>query len=107
MLNRTFLWLFLFCVSLGVAQEIETPYKSKKVAVQKDTVTIDNVPINKAFFKIEDSQGQIIDTSNYFVDFSKAKLYFKTNFPLQDSVKIRYLKFPDFLTKTYSVYDKN
>lgn len=107
MLNRTFLWLLLFCVSLGVAQEIETPYKSKKVAVQKDTLTIDNVPINKAFFKIEDSQGKIIDTSNYFVDFSKAKLYFKTNFPLQDSVKIRYLKFPDFLTKTYSVYDKN
>jgi hypothetical protein len=107
MLHHKFLWLFLFCVSFVVAQDIETPYKSKIVVVQQDTITIDNVPINSAFFKIQDRQGNSIDTSNYFVDFSKAKVFFKSKTFAQDTVKIRYLKFPDFLTKTYSIYDKN
>ncbi len=107
MLNNKFLWIFLFCVSCVVAQKIETPYKIKTFIIRHDTLTIDDVPINKAFFKIEDSQGKTIDTSNYFVDFSKAKLLFKNSHLTQDSIKVRYLKFPDFLTKTYSIYDKD
>jgi hypothetical protein len=107
MSNKWFLWVCLFFVSGIFAQEIETPYKSKKITVSKDTISIEKVSINKAFFKIIDKNGVQIDSSNYFVDFKKSILVFKDNFHSTDSLTIRYLKFPEFLTKTYSIYDDN
>ena len=107
MLKNSFLWMLLFCFSGIFAQELETPYKNKKVAFSKDTIAIDQVSINKSFFKILDKQGNEIDTSYYKVDFQTSKLIFKNNYVSQDSLTIRYLKFPDFLTKTYSIYDQN
>jgi hypothetical protein len=56
MLKNSFLWMLLFCFSGMFAQEIETPYKNKKIAFSKDTITIDNVSINKSFFKILNKQ---------------------------------------------------
>jgi hypothetical protein len=105
MLKNSFLWAFLFCFSGVLAQEIETPYKNKKILFSKDTISIDNVSINQSFFKILDKQGKSIDTSFYKIDFKKAKLIFKNNYVSNDSITIRYLKFPEFLTKTYSIYD--
>ena len=52
-----------------------------------------------------DKQGNLVDTTFYNMDFQKAKLIFKDNFAAQDSLIIRYLKFPEFLTKSYSIYD--
>lgn len=106
MLKNSFLWMVLFCFSSIFAQEIETPYKNKKIAFSKDTIAIDNVSINKSFFKIIDNQGVEIDSSYYKVDFQNSKLIFKNNYTSQDSLTIRYLKFPEFLTKTYSIYDE-
>jgi hypothetical protein len=106
MLKNSFLWMLLFCFSGIFAQEIETPYKNKKIVFSKDTITIDNVSINKSFFKILNKQGIEIDSSYYKVDFQNSKLIFKNNYVSQDSLTIRYLKFPEFLTKTYSIYDK-
>ena len=105
MLKNSFFWVTFFCFSGLLAQEIETPYKNKKIPFSKDTIAIDNVSINQSFFKILDKNGILIDTSYYKVDFQKAKLIFKDNFPAQDSLIIRYLKFPEFLTKTYTIYD--
>ncbi len=105
MLKKSFLWMILFSFSGIVAQEIETPYKNKKIPFSNDTIAIDNVSINKSFFKISDKLGNIIDTSFYKIDYKKAKLIFKKNYVSQDSITIRYLKFPDYLTKTYSIYD--
>jgi len=105
MLKNSFLWALLFCFSGVLAQEIETPYKNKKLPFSKDTIAIDNVSINQSFFKILDKQGNPIDTSFYKIDFKKAKLIFKNNYVSNDSITIRYLKFPEFLTKTYSIYD--
>ena len=105
MLKNSFLWIVLFCFSGVFAQEIETPYKNKKIPFSKDTISIDNVSINQSFFKILDKQGNPIDTSFYKIDFKKAKLIFKNNYVSNDSITIRYLKFPEFLTKTYSIYD--
>ncbi len=97
--------MLLFCFSGIFAQEIETPYKNKKIVFTKDTITIDKVSINQSFFKIIDKQGNLIDTTFYKIDFQKAKLIFKNNYVAQDSLTIRYLKFPEFLTKSYSIYD--
>ena len=97
--------IVLLCFSMGIfAQKIETPYKNKKIAFTKDTILIDNVSINKAFFKVLDKNGTAIDTSFYKIDFSASKLVFNANYTSIDSLSIRYLKFPDFLTKTYSIY---
>ena len=99
-----FLFLLFFCTGLA-AQKIETPYKNKKIAFTNDTIRIENVSINSAFFKVLDKNEVLIDSSFYLIDFKTAKLLFKKNSPLTDSISIRYLKFPEFLTKTFSIYD--
>ena len=97
MLKSSFFLLLLFCFSSVLAQEIETPYKNKKLPFSKDTIAIDNVSINESFFKILDNNGNLVDTSFYKMDFKKAKLLFKNNYVSNDSITIRYLKFPEFI----------
>ncbi|SHI48574.1 hypothetical protein SAMN05444363_0786 [Flavobacterium terrae] len=99
------LTLIFFTTLNTLAQE--TPYQLKKVFVQKDSIQIDSVSINKSFFKLQTSKGEDVDTSYYKVDFQKAELIFKNGYTPQDTLTIRYLKFPDFLTKEYMIYDKN
>ncbi len=86
-------------------QEIETPYKRIKIKPSAQEIQLDSVGINQAFFKILDASGTLIDTSFYKVNFQKATLSFEPNYQNTDSVTVRYLKFPDFMTKTYSLYD--
>lgn len=99
------LTLIFFTTLNTLAQE--TPYQLKKVFAQKDSIQIDSVSINKSFFKLQTSKGEDVDTSYYKVDFQKAELIFKNGYTPQDTLTIRYLKFPDFLTKEYMIYDKN
>lgn len=87
------------------SQEIETPYKSKKITVSQDTISIEKVSINKAFFKVKDLSGNEIDSTLYHVDFPKGKIVFKSNSILSDSLEIKYLTFPQYITKEYVIYD--
>jgi len=105
--NKWFLWIGLFFVSGILAQETQAPYKSKKIVASKDTIVLENVSINKAFFKILDKNGTEIDSSNYNVDFKSGQLFFNENFTSKDTLEVKYLTFPEFLTKTYSIYDDN
>lgn len=107
MLKKLFLLIVFFGISKLSAQEIPSLYQTKKVAITSDTISIEKVSINSEFFKIETFDGKPIDTSLYKVDFPKGKLIFKKNLISNDSVKIHYLKYPDFLTKTYSIYDQD
>ena len=96
--------LLLFFISFCVfAQDPNTNYKSKKVAVS-DTIVIDSVSINPHFFSIKTKDSSFVDDSHYEVDFSKAVIRFKK--PLEtDSLIIDYLAYPEFLTKTYRQLD--
>ncbi|WP_136667835.1 hypothetical protein [Flavobacterium sp. H122] len=107
MLQRQFnLFLILFFLPLiSLAQE--TPYQLKKIIADRDSIKIDSVSINSAFFKVLDKQNTAVDSTLYQIDFAKSTLYLKEGFPKSDTIIIRYLKFPDFLTKEYSIYDKN
>ena len=105
MTKSGFLWFFLFFTSSLFAQEIETPYKNKKIIFSKDTIALETVSINPSFFKLLDSNGNAVDTSFYHIQFQTGKLIFKKPIPTTDTLTIRYLKFPDYLTKTYSIYD--
>lgn len=105
MLKNGLLLVFLCCISALYGQEITTPYKNRKIFADRDTIKIDSVSINKVFFKLQDANGADIDTSFYKVDFRKSTLVFRNGFTYQDSLTIRYLAYPEYLTKKYSIYD--
>jgi len=108
MLKNVFLWILLLCFSGLWAQEISSPYKNKKIIATRDTIRLDSVSINSSFFKLVDSQKKEVDTSFYKVNFQKGTLVFneKAN-SLKDTLTVRFLKFPDYLTKQYSIYDQS
>ncbi|WP_159800316.1 hypothetical protein [Flavobacterium sp. MK4S-17] len=105
MLKKNVLLLLLCCVSAVYGQEITTPYKSRKIFVERDTLQIDSVSINNAFFELKDSNGTAINTSLYKIDYAKAILVFRNGYRAQDSLTVNYLTYPDYLTKRYSIYD--
>lgn len=107
MFKNGFLLALLFCVSALYGQEITTPYKNKKIIASQDTIVIDSVSINKVFFKLQDRQGKEIDTTFYKVDFKKSTLVFRNGFTATDTLTVRYLSYPDYLTKKYSIYDES
>src|SRR5690606_29773453 len=96
------IFLIGFC---GFSQNQLTNYRTKKVAVN-DTIVIDSVSINPSSFSIKDNNKVLIDSSFYTINFPKAIIILKK--PLEtDSITIDYLRFPDFLTKTYKQLDEN
>lgn len=98
-------FLFVFFIGFcAFAQNQNSNYRTKKVAVN-DTILIDSVSINSNFFSIKTKENLYLDTSFYTVDFPKAILTFKKSVET-DSIIINYLRFPDFLTKTYKQLDE-
>ena len=87
-----------------MAQDRSSNYRTIKVAV-KDSIIIDSVSINRSRFFVKSRNGSVIDSSYYSIDFSKALLRLKK--PIEnDSIIIEYLRFPDFLTRTYKQLDE-
>lgn len=107
MLKKGFLLMLIFYVSALYGQEISTPYKTRKITAERDTIQIDTVSINKVFFKLRDKLGNDIDTSYYDVDFRNSLLVFKNGYRNTDTLTMRYLSYPDYLTKKYSIYDNS
>ncbi len=105
MLQKVVFFWCLICFSGSFAQEKRYNYMSKKVAITQDTIALEKTSINPSFFKIFDATKTEIDSSFYKIDFQKAKLIFSSNYTSKDSITINYLKFPDFLTKEYVIYD--
>ena len=99
----TFLFLILSFTALG--QEKSSNYKFKKFAV-KDSILIDSVSINPSLFKVKSKSGKLIDSSLYSIDFSKSILRFKPSVNT-DTVLVEYLRYPNFITKTYRQLDDN
>jgi len=95
---------FLMCCC-ALAQEQSSNYITKKVAV-KDTIFIDSVSINPSRFLVKTKQNVVIDSSKYKVDFAKSILIFKEKITT-DSITIYYLKYPDYITKTYKQLDES
>lgn len=106
MFKKLFLLLLLFGFSELSAQEIKSLYKSKKIAISRDTIEIEKVSISPSFFKLQQADGKEIDPNFYQIDFKKGKLIFNSGFTSSDSLTVRYFQFPEQLTKTYSIYDQ-
>ncbi|TYA70124.1 hypothetical protein [Seonamhaeicola marinus] len=97
--------LFLCLSFFGFSQDQNSNYKSVKVAL-RDSIRVDSVSINSSSFSVTTKKGITIDSSFYTIDFPKALLTFKK--PVDtDSIIINYLKFPEFLTRTYKQLDES
>ncbi|MBL7886482.1 MAG: hypothetical protein JNJ52_07020 [Flavobacterium sp.] len=105
MLKKGLVVLLLFWFSGSWAQEIKSSYTTKKIAFSKDTISIEKKSINANSFKIVSKDGIAIDSTNYKIDFKKGTLIFNPNFTTTDSLIVNYINYPEFLTKTYSIYD--
>ncbi|WP_397364406.1 hypothetical protein [Olleya sp. R77988] len=96
-------FLFLFGV-FAVAQEHSNDLKQKTVALS-NTIIIDSVSINSDGFKIELKDKTVLNSTYYSVDFGASLITFLK--PIEaDSVIINYKSYPEFLTKTYTQFDK-
>ena len=86
------------------SQEEFSLYRVKKIAVM-DTIQIDNVSINPSSFSISNLNNEPIKTSVYTVNFEKAELIFSNTADI-DSIVVKYLSYPRFITKTYQELDE-
>jgi hypothetical protein len=105
---KKFFFLFISIFSfVSFAQETESNRIQKSFKV-KDSVRIDSVSITPFQFKVFDENLNIIDSTNYTVDFGKSILQFKDKSKISsDSVYIHFTKYPDFITKKYFLLDES
>ncbi|HLV51801.1 MAG TPA: hypothetical protein VKY44_07570, partial [Flavobacterium sp.] len=98
-----FVWSFLFFTVVN-AQETNSLYKTKTIVSDSivQTISLDSIALNNNYFKINNKEGVSIDTLCYKIDFNSATLTLE---PLNDTLVVSYLNYPDFLTKTYALYD--
>ena len=62
MTKKWFLWIFCVLFSVTFSQERTNHYQTKKILVTKDTIFLESVSINPAFFSIKDKNQKKIDS---------------------------------------------
>ncbi len=102
---KKLIFLIIIFLSLSVhAQKDTTRFKTKTFQVVSDTIQIDSISISPYNFKVFNALKQKIDTTEYVVNFAKAELIIDASKHI--NITIEYNALPEFLTKTYSVFDK-
>ncbi len=99
--------LFVLCLFFGIvahAQKTSKDFRVKKIEIKKDTIQIDSVGINPTNFKVFTSDKTAISSTDFQVDFSTAQLII--NAKKYPKIIIEYYRYPEFVTKTYSPFDK-
>ena len=79
-------------------------FSFKKISVTKDTVRFDSVPINPQRFKVINAQKKVLFPSEYHLIYNDAILIIDSK--KYREITIEYFRFPNFLTRTYSPFDK-
>ena len=104
---KKLLFFVVLCISfLGYGQKNGGKYRSKKVVVS-DSILVDTVALNSSNLRIKDMQGNTIDPLLYSVDYPNALVFPLENLMARnDSLRIDYLVFPEFLTKEYFEFDQ-
>ncbi|MDB4094176.1 hypothetical protein N9524_01170 [Flavobacteriaceae bacterium] len=86
------------------SQEVSSLYRTKKLVVTQ-TIQIDTVSLNPSIFSIVTLNNKQIPIERYTVDYQNAVLTFKTPITA-DFIRVDYLRYPDFITKTYQELDE-
>ena len=98
-----FVILFLLSFAESSSQQSNTLYRIKSLAV-KDSIKLDSVSINPSSFFVTSLMNKRISPSSYIVDFQNASLKFVRPI-IHDSVRVNYLSYPTFMTRTYQEVD--
>ena len=98
--------IILFSFFFSAAQDDNSLIKITRVAIE-EKIVIDSVSINPYFFQVLKLNNEIVHDSMYTIDFESAVVRFKSNYNELDSVKIKYLKYPNFITRTYKQLDSS
>ena len=97
-------FLILFFVGFYAnSQNTSSDFRSKKFIVSKDTIRFDSVPINPQNFKVLAGQ-KILYPTEYEIFYNEALLIISAE--KYQEITIEYFRFPAFITKTYSPFDK-
>ncbi|MCA0931144.1 hypothetical protein LCM02_01695 [Lutimonas saemankumensis] len=100
--------LILLSVAVTFGQESNEDVVKKLIKVESDTIKIDSLSINPGYFEMYDAEGVRVPNSQYVVDYAKALLWFgDSTLFLGKTIQIEYLPYPEFLTKTYSAFDRS
>ena len=99
-----FFLMVLYSGCCAYAQDLNSLFQSKTIALNP-VVVLDSVGLNPASFRVFDLNKKLINDSLYEIDFTTATLKFKPPLEVLDSVRIEYLKYPNFLTKSYKQLD--
>jgi len=104
MMKYCFTILLLISFTHSWSQEVSSLYRIKKLAVT-DSIQIDSVSINPSNFSVSNLKNKAISPSLYTIDFENALLKFHTTVGT-DSIRVTYLSYPSFITKTYQELDE-
>ena len=97
-------FLILFFIGFYAnSQSTSSDFRTKKFMVSKDTIKFDSVPINPQNFKVLAGQ-KILYPTEYEIFYNEALLII--NAEKYQEITIEYFRFPAFITKTYSPFDK-
>jgi hypothetical protein len=108
MLKRILLLAVLLLFSKLQAQEENSLYKTAKIRVSHDTISLEKESLNSSFFKLLDANDKPIDSTLYKINFEKGTLLLNEKFSFSlDSILVHYLKYPNILTKEYQIYERS
>ncbi len=99
--------IFIVVIFFGFSvygQKDTVRFKSKTMLVVSDTIQIDSISISPYNFKVFSDLKQEIDTTEYVVNFAKAELILDPT--KYHEITVEYNALPEYLTKTYSVFDE-
>ncbi|MBT6881417.1 MAG: hypothetical protein HOA34_03300 [Flavobacterium sp.] len=97
-------FLILFFIGFYAnSQNTSSNFRTKKFIVSKDTIKFDSVPINPQNFKVLAGQ-KILYPTEYEIFYNEALLIISAE--KYQEITIEYFRFPAFITKTYSPFDK-
>ena len=105
MFKSSFLIFLLFSFSALFAQETKTTTTTRKKFSISDTIKVDSVALQKGSLKIFDSKNQLIPNSDYTLNSTTGAIVFKDSTIQTDSITVVLTEYPEFLTKTYSIYN--
>ncbi|WP_319800032.1 hypothetical protein [Flavobacterium sp. N1718] len=104
---KTWWYGLILLVTAAQAQELRTSYENRRFRASRDTIQIDTTAVVQSFFRLSDRQGQPIDTSYYHMDFETGRLVLRSDAPfLGDTLQVRFLRLPNYLTREYALYDR-
>ena len=108
LMHNSSLAFFLFMSSLVLAQQVPDANLRTKRLVVSDSIQIDSVSINPSFFEVRFTNGNVLDSTQYQIDYGRSVFRFRESVaPIADTLIFKYRVYPKYLTQKYFLYDRD